>query len=481
MTLSKTTIPFCALKFTDEPPRPREVDDRLKEALREIRSRKLMAEGSVDHSNDPVLWHQLINDTDRKMNKLDVGAIAKTCEHLGPIAFGSSTITKTQNAEAADAQWQHEDQLFCAIRDDPRSLKTILHEIRQRPKNGGEGFRKEFGRFAVWIGTQVDRQGVTPLLDCVRDFVEEAFPVATGQMVLGRKCKVRKLHSAMSVSHEYDIDHIRVRRLFKTIANQNGLHGLPPPDQNNCIPAWLYNPWLAKYAESWNEKQAGSVLGMRWYRLDELVEAELLNVFLDLPGMARRFECSAVLQLVERVFEGSSHVGRPRKGQFSISELPNRCACTTVDILHAALDRKLPFVGRDPKKSGLSALVADQEQVLDALEGPPLQGLTQAEAFKRWRINTSTMACLVREGLLDVQHTKHPRNRRPMKIIPLAEVERFEADFLTLGCIAAKTGQHPIRVLHDLKKQNIQQVDLPVGISCLYRNRTFNACSLMEC
>ncbi len=69
MTLSKTPIPFCALKFIDELPRLREVEDRLKETLREIKNRKLMAAGSVDHTNDTVLWHQLINDTNRKMTK----------------------------------------------------------------------------------------------------------------------------------------------------------------------------------------------------------------------------------------------------------------------------------------------------------------------------------------------------------------------------------------------------------------------------
>ena len=412
-------------------------------------------------------------DCDRRsaptwLDGLDLNAIAKTCEHLGKIAFDECNPSGANRAELIDAKLRNEAQLFSAIKGSPCSLKRILHEIRQRPKTRGEGFRREFGRFAIWIETQHDRPGVTPLLDNVRDFVEEAFPMAAGQVVLGRKCKERKLHSVMSVSHQYGISHIRVRRLFKTIRQKNGLHGLSPPDGNNCVPAKFYDPWLARYARSWNEKQAGSVLGMRWYRLDELVEADLLNVFVDLPGMGRRFESLAVLQLIERVFEGSVCVRKPSNGQFPISQIPNRCACTTVDVVQAVLERKLPFVGCDPTKPGLSALVADKQEVLDALEGPTLEGLTQAEAFKRWRINTSTMACLVREGILGIEHTKHPRNRRPMKIIPPAEVERFETDFLTLGCIASKIGKHPVRVLHELRKQKIEPIDLPAGISCLY-------------
>ena len=37
MTLSKAPIPFCSLKFIDDLPRLREVEDRLKETLREMR------------------------------------------------------------------------------------------------------------------------------------------------------------------------------------------------------------------------------------------------------------------------------------------------------------------------------------------------------------------------------------------------------------------------------------------------------------
>ncbi len=55
MTSRKHRYPFCSLKFVDELPRVREVEDRLKETLRELRNRKSMAAGSVDHGNDPVL------------------------------------------------------------------------------------------------------------------------------------------------------------------------------------------------------------------------------------------------------------------------------------------------------------------------------------------------------------------------------------------------------------------------------------------
>ena len=69
MTLSKTPISFCSLKFIDQLPRLGEVEDRLKEALREMRNRKLIAAGNEDRGDHPALWYQLINDDDRDMIK----------------------------------------------------------------------------------------------------------------------------------------------------------------------------------------------------------------------------------------------------------------------------------------------------------------------------------------------------------------------------------------------------------------------------
>ncbi|MEP1610284.1 MAG: hypothetical protein ABJL72_00005 [Roseobacter sp.] len=69
MTLSKTLISFCSLKFIDQLPRLGEVEGRLKETLREMRSRKLVAAGNEDRGDDPAQWYQLIDDDDREMTK----------------------------------------------------------------------------------------------------------------------------------------------------------------------------------------------------------------------------------------------------------------------------------------------------------------------------------------------------------------------------------------------------------------------------
>ncbi len=69
MTLSRTLIPFCSLKFIDELLRLREVEDRLKETLREMKKWKLIAAGSEDRGDYPALCYRLINDADREMTK----------------------------------------------------------------------------------------------------------------------------------------------------------------------------------------------------------------------------------------------------------------------------------------------------------------------------------------------------------------------------------------------------------------------------
>jgi hypothetical protein len=49
MTLLKSPLPFCSLTFIDELPRMREVDDRLKEALRDgVSVTRILTEHKAD-------------------------------------------------------------------------------------------------------------------------------------------------------------------------------------------------------------------------------------------------------------------------------------------------------------------------------------------------------------------------------------------------------------------------------------------------
>ena len=151
MTLSKTQIPFCSLNFIDELPRLREVEDRLKETLRQMRNRKLMAEGSVDHEDDSSLWYQLINDADRKMTKRRAIRFLERLQSLSGMSHlpdpaktqlnalrDGVTVTQIQTEHKADeiAAALHEEMPWMAP-----ATEEVWHGLRRSAREGLPGLR----------------------------------------------------------------------------------------------------------------------------------------------------------------------------------------------------------------------------------------------------------------------------------------------------------------------------------------------------
>lgn len=113
--------------------------------------------------------------------------------------------------------------------------------------------------------------------------------------------------------------------------------------------------------------------------------------------------------------------------------------------------------------------MVSKEEVLDALEGPPFDGFTKDELRWRWRISSSTISHLVNSGLLKSKQIKHPRNRKNMRYVPSAEALRFESEYKTLGCLSEELEIHPIKLASELEKHEILSMNLPRGLSRIYR------------
>lgn len=151
MTLTKTPIPFCSLKFIDEMPRMREVDDRLKETLRELRNRKLMAAGSVDHGNDPVLWHQLINDKDRTMTKRRAIRFLERMQSLSgmnhlPDAAKTQLNALRDGISVTNIHTEHKaDEIAAALHEEmpwmAPATEEVWHGLRRSAREGLPGLR----------------------------------------------------------------------------------------------------------------------------------------------------------------------------------------------------------------------------------------------------------------------------------------------------------------------------------------------------
>lgn len=119
-------------------------------------------------------------------------------------------------------------------------------------------------------------------------------------------------------------------------------------------------------------------------------------------------------------------------------------------------------------RKGLSGLYVSKEEVLDALEGPPLDRFTKELRWK-WRVSTSTITHLVNSGFVRSHRTRHPRNRKHLDLVDPDEVHRFEQQHRTLGCLSVECALHPIGLASKLADLNVRSINLPKSLSRIYR------------
>ena len=77
-------------------------------------------------------------------------------------------------------------------------------------------------------------------------------------------------------------------------------------------------------------------------------------------------------------------------------------------------------------------------------------------AAQRLRTTDKVIKALIDAGELKAVVVPNPVNRCPQVIVPLAEIERFERDFVSLFVLAERRGEHFRQVLKALEARGIE-------------------------
>ncbi|WP_263846640.1 hypothetical protein [Roseobacter sinensis] len=307
------------------------------------------------------------------------------------------------------------------------------------------------------------------MLDLVRNFVESHYPIGPGEKVLGRSCKARKVHSVMTASRQYGIQYLRLRHLFQGMTTSDSFTQLPPPNSREQVPAKVYDPWLKRYAETINPKSAARLLGVKYEVFIKLRDAGWVKPFVSVEGTVDRYDADELQRLLDHVFQNATPVADLEADQISFLASPMHCRCDSLDVLRLVCEGQLRTVLRRVGKSGLSGLCISKMEVLDALEGPPLNGFTKEQLRWKWRVSSSTVTYLVNSGFVSARRTRHPRNRKFLSLVHKDEVQRFEKKYKTLGCLSAEHEMQPIKLAAKLTDLKVKPINLPKGLSRVYR------------
>ncbi|WP_339978546.1 hypothetical protein [Gymnodinialimonas mytili] len=140
-------------------------------------------------------------------------------------------------------------------------------------------------------------------------------------------------------------------------------------------------------------------------------------------------------------------------------------------MLQLLLDQRLKTVGKLEGRCGISGLFVAREEVLDLLERPPLPGLSSNELRKHLCINCVTTPWLVSNGFLKSEVALHPRTRKSIRLFRYDEIDRFLAEYETVGRLSHRLATKPPYVVKQLKHKGLKLLAVERNMSVIYRRR----------
>lgn len=357
--------------------------------------------------------------------------------------------------------------------------KAKLHEtLRAIHDDAGierGGFYTEFLPFARWLTKTQDSNDAVPLLDAVREFIEETYPVGPGEDILGRPCGVRRIHSVMTAAREHRINWTRMRRLVETIASTPGHEGLPAPNQHLWFDAQSWDPYLARYAGALNPKAAAKTLSVRPEFFTRMVEAGLISPVLSYDGLVDRYDPRDLHDLLDRLLKSSRPAEVLGADVVPILNAYPKCNVDAVTILGLILEGRLKLVGRREGTDGIPALAVCPREIVELLVHPRLGGYRHGELKRILGINSTTVSLLKKEGRLACVRRFDRRTGKPVLIVEQYALDALTREFVTLSQLATKMKTLPKHAAARLAAKGVVPIDLPIRCSKIYRRADIEA------
>lgn len=393
---------------------------------------------------------------------LDLDLMCRLSEDLGVVLrFGASTypskLNRTELARAAEAGYQ-------AIAGGPGALTAAFGEIKIASSSPTPGFQADFGVLARRI-ERVDHGSprYAHFLDRLTEFAFKNYPYGKGDILFCRTCPERRVHNLASAASAHGLNYSRMYRIAVGM-------GLGTTEQAERIEFSTadHDDQLADYAACLSPKKSADHLGIRGEMLNRLVSAGLIAPRFDLPGLNPIYHPDDLKLLVEPLVGQAALMDRLPLGYASLVSIGGHAKCRFETVMRLACDGKLTSLSRLNASPKLDGLFVNLDDLRDQLEEPAPSGITRNEAKRLLRINSSTVAWLIRQGWLPATTVKHHRHRRPVTLISREALEAFLADYATLGMMAATAHTQAIHVARRLEDARIFPLELDCRLSKLY-------------
>jgi hypothetical protein len=407
------------------------------------------------------------------LDSLDMFVAIRTCELLGAVdLYGRTANLK----EMTDEQWrlagargfEIADGGEASVRDFLGHLQATFHYKR----SGREAAQALFGRIYQALEFGSEDRAWDPVRGLVGRYIRDRLPLGPDGLVFGKSVGRRSLHSIRTLGLEADLHPKRIKKLLRA----SGIIDDPQmalPHHNIIFDAQEGSAVVLKAKGALSLPAAGRYLNAPRAQIGLLAKHGFVRPFIPAKifGALDQFATDDLQDFLKRLLAGTQAVRKPAPNQVDIPTAAKRGNCSAVEVLRLILDKKLAWVGRRADIQGYMSALVDVDEIRSKVRGTDHGGLTLEAIVSRLSTSDGVVRALIDGGHLNTKTVINPVNRCPIHVVPAEEVQRFEAEYVSLFALAGQRRKH-FRVLkNELEADGIEPALDPKKIGATFYRR----------
>ncbi|UZE47080.1 hypothetical protein ONR75_19010 [Rhodopseudomonas sp. P2A-2r] len=300
------------------------------------------------------------------------------------------------------------------------------------------------------------------------DHILSKFPIGPGEILFGVPVKTRRLHSIQTAAKFYGVYAKRLRKALEV----EGL--VPDPsatDHDVLIDVADVERVVLREKHSLTLLQAQERLNVSEVSMNVLLKAGLTNRHRVTSGKrGDRYFDYEIDQFLDNLSINAQPIKKENGNVMKIRSVARYALRSLSDVIQLILDRKVSWVGRLPEVKGIEALVLRLDEVKAVVRGPTFEGLTAVPAGHFLQITAPVLREIARRGIIKTIRCADPVNRSSRIVFPLAELERFRLDYVSLNHL--RDGRQGGWVRRKLAADNIMPAEELAGLEATFYKRS---------
>ncbi|WP_412562213.1 TniQ family protein [Thalassobius sp. MITS945101] len=337
----------------------------------------------------------------------------------------------------------------------------VFHLLRRLHREAGSPIslsRRNYGCLFSWL-EQSHSEQYEPLRDLVRKFFTESYPIGEGDLVLGKTCTTRCVHSVETLRRELGLG----RRQTVELLGANGFLRPDPQADNSAkgvvLDAQALAPLVKSFTGAICQVAAQKKINAPRAQFGALVAGGIIRPIAGSP-VGRPYYDEGQLDAFLASIVPRTPTAKA-DGLVGIQSVCRKAVAGAVDVVRLIQSGELNTIVKDAEQEGYLSVLLDPAEVAEALRLIRPNGYLRSTLAGFLGVNAATLRHLVNTGHLKLVRARHPVSRKSVQVVPYSSVDRFLARFIPGKHYAEFLGGSTRKVGDQLIKERVPLIQMP--------------------